>query len=187
MAKSSSQKYTQRNRPARVEIEYEVHTGGASQKVSLPFVMGVMADLSAMQETGDAVQAQHRSARGSISERQFLEFDAENFNDRMKAMKPRVAVRVPNTLTGEGEMSVDLTFESMDDFSPDRIAAKVDALKSLLDTRTQLQNLLTYMDGKEKAEGLIAQALQDPALLQALASSPNPDAEASGDQEKSNG
>jgi type VI secretion system protein ImpB len=85
---------------------------------------------------------------------------------------------VPNTLTGEGNLNVDLTFESMDDFSPAAVAKKVDALSKLLDTRTQLANLLTYMDGKTGAENLIAKVLKDPTLLQALASAPKPKEEA---------
>ena len=91
-------------------------------------------------------------------------------------MKPRVAFQVPNTLTGEGNLSVDITFESMDDFSPAAVAKKVGALRTLLETRTQLDNLKTYIDGKDKAEAIISKALSDPALLQALASAPNPDA-----------
>jgi type VI secretion system protein ImpB len=87
-------------------------------------------------------------------------------------MKPRVAFQVPNTLTGQGNLAVDLTFESMDDFSPAAIARKVGALNTLLEARTQLSNLLSYMDGKSGAEDLIQKALKDPALLQALASAP---------------
>jgi type VI secretion system protein ImpB len=89
-------------------------------------------------------------------------------------MKPRAAFRVPNTLTGEGELSVDLTFESMDDFSPAAIATKVDSLNQLLQARQHLSNLMTYMDGKTGAEELIAKVLSDPTLLQALASTPKP-------------
>ena len=100
--------------------------------------------------------------------------DIDNFDDRMKSIKPRVAFQVPNTLTGEGQMNVDITFDSMDDFSPARIARQVDALQQLLDARTELSNLLSYMDGKNGAEQLIAQALQNPALLKSLATSPNP-------------
>ena len=92
----------------------------------------------------------------------------------MKAMKPRVAFMVPNTLTGEGNLAVDITFESMDDFSPAAVARKVDALNKLLEARTQLSNLLTYMDGKSGAEELIAKVLNDPALLQTLAAAPKP-------------
>ena len=109
-----------------------------------------------------------------MADRKFLEVDVDNFDSRMKSMKPRVAFQVPNTLTGEGNMSVDITFENMDDFSPAAIAGKVDALKKLLDARQQLANLITYMDGKTNAEELVAKILKDPALLQSLASSAKP-------------
>jgi type VI secretion system protein ImpB len=92
----------------------------------------------------------------------------------MKSIKPRVAFQVPNTLTGDGQMNVDITFDSMDDFSPARIARQVGALQHLLEARTELSNLLSYMDGKNGAEQLIAQALQNPGLLKSLASAPNP-------------
>jgi type VI secretion system protein ImpB len=91
----------------------------------------------------------------------------------MKSMKPRAAFTIPNTLTGEGNLAVDITFESMDDFSPAAIAQKVEPLKKLLDARTQLSNLTTYMDGKTGAEDLIAQVIQDPALLKALIAAPS--------------
>jgi type VI secretion system protein ImpB len=90
-------------------------------------------------------------------------------------MKPRVAVQVPNTLTGEGNMAVDITFESMDDFTPAAVARKVESLNKLLEARTQLSNLLTYMDGKTGAEELVAKLLADPALMQALTSAPKPE------------
>jgi type VI secretion system protein ImpB len=93
----------------------------------------------------------------------------------MKACKPRVAFQVPNTLTGEGNLAVELTFDSLDDFSPAAVARKVDALNKLLTARTQLANLLTYMDGKSGAEELIGKLLNDPTLLQALASTPKPE------------
>lgn len=162
MAKASSQKFIARNRAPRVQIEYDVEVYGAQKKVQIPFVMGVMADLSG--KPAEALPA--------VADRKYLEIDVDNFNDRLKAMKPRVAFRVPNTLTGEGELNVDITFESMDDFSPAAVARKVDALNKLLEARTQLANLLTYMDGKSGAEELIATVMQNPAMLQALASSP---------------
>jgi type VI secretion system protein ImpB len=165
MAKSSSQKFIARNRAPRVQIEYDVELYGAEKKVDLPFVMGVIADLS-----GNSVEP-----LADVSERKMLEIDVDNFDDRMKSFKPRVAFRVPNTLTGEGNLSVDLTFESMDDFSPAAVARKVEALNKLLSARTQLANLLTYMDGKGGAERLIEKLLADPATLQALASTPKPD------------
>ena len=162
MGKPSSQKFIGRNRAPRVQIEYDVELYGAAKKVQIPFVMGVMSDLS-----GDA-----KDKLPPVDERKFLEIDAEGFDARMKAVKPRVAVNVQNTLTGEGLLGVDLTFESIEDFSPAAVARKVDALNKLLEARTQLANLITYMDGKAGAEELIAKILRDPALLQALASRP---------------
>jgi type VI secretion system protein ImpB len=160
----SSQKFIARNRAPRVQIEYDVELYGAEKKVQLPFIMGVMADLS----------GKPAEALPPVADRKFLEIDVDNFDDRLKAMKPRTAFQVPNTLTGEGNLSVDITFESMDDFSPAAIARKVSALNKLLQAREQLSNLLSYMDGKTGAEDLIAKALQDPALLQSLASAPKP-------------
>ncbi|MCO8120413.1 type VI secretion system contractile sheath small subunit [Stieleria sp. TO1_6] len=164
MAKSSAQKFIARNRAPRVQIEYDVEVYGAEKKVQLPFVMGVMADLSGKPEDPLA----------PVADRKAMEIDVDNFDDRLKSMKPRVAFQVPNTLTGEGNMAVDLTFESMDDFSPAAIARKVDSLGKLLQAREQLSNLLTYMDGKDGAEALLAKALKDPALLQSLSAAPNP-------------
>ena len=164
MATGSSQKFIGRNRAPRVQIEYDVELYGAKKKVQLPFVMGVMADLS-----GKPAQP-----LAPVAERTFLEIDVDNFDDRLKAMKPRVAFNVPNTLTGEGNLSVDITFDSMDDFSPEAIARKVEPLKKLLDARTQLKDLLTYMDGKVGAEELISNVLKDPELLKSLAAAPKP-------------
>ena len=167
MAKPSSQKFIARNRAPRVQIEYDVELYGAEKKVQLPFVMGVMADLS-----GNPTEP-----LPGVEERKALEIDVDNFDERLKAAKPRVAFSVPNTLTGEGNMNVDITFESMDDFSPAAIARKVGALNKLLETRTQLANLVTYMDGKAGAEDLIQKALNDPELLGALAAAPKGEGE----------
>ena len=164
MAKESSQKFIARNRAPRVQIEYDLETNGAQQKKQIPFVMGVLADLS----------GKSASELPEIEQRKALEIDMDNFESRLKAMKPRVTFDVPNKLTGEGNLAVDLTFESMDDFGPAAIARKVEPLAKLLEARTQLANLVTYMDGKAGAEKLITQALQDPALLQALISAPKP-------------
>jgi type VI secretion system protein ImpB len=164
MTKGSSQKTIGRNRAPRVQIEYDVELYGAQQKVELPFVMGVMADLSGQPET----------PLPPVAERKFLEISVDNFDERLKAMKPRVAFQVPNTLTGEGNLSVAMSFESLEEFSPAEIARKVEPLRKLLEARTQLANLITYMDGKTGAEDLIAKVLQDPALLQALAAQAKP-------------
>jgi type VI secretion system protein ImpB len=172
MAKASSQKFINRNRPPRVHIEYDVELYGAEKKIELPFVMGVMADLS----------GKPAEALPSVADRKFLEIDMDNFDERLKASKPRVAFTVPNTLTGEGNLQVEMTFQSMDDFSPAAVARKVDALNKLLMARTELSNLLTYMDGKSGAEDLVGKLLSDPTLLQSLAAAPKP--ESSGTESK---
>jgi type VI secretion system protein ImpB len=168
MAKESSQKFIARNRAPRVQVEYDLELYGAEKMISLPFVMGVMADLS----------GKPAETLGPVADRKYLEIDVDNFDNRLKSMKPRAAFQVPNTLTGEGNVSVDLTFESMDDFSPAAVARKVEPLNKLLTARTQLSNLMGYMDGKSGAEELIAKLLKDPALLQALSSAPKPQDEA---------
>ena len=164
MPRPSSQKFIARNRAPRVQIEYDVELYGAEKKIQLPFVMGVLANLS----------GKPSEPLPDVADRKFLDVDIDNFDQRLKAMKPRVAFQVPNTLTGDGNLMVDLTFESMDDFSPAAVARKVDALRKLLEARQQLANLLTYMDGKTGAEQLVRQVLQDPSLLKALAATPKP-------------
>ena len=166
---TSSQKFIARNRAPRVQIEYDVELYGAEKKVQLPFVMGVLSDLS----------GKPSEPLPPVTDRKFLDVDVDNFDARMKSMKPRVAFPIPNTLTGEGNLAVDITFESMDDFSPAAVASKVDGLKQLLEARQQLANLLTYMDGKTGAEELISRVIADPALLKSLADARKPDAEAS--------
>ncbi len=166
MAKQSAQKFIARNRAPRVQIEYDVEVYGSQKTIQLPFVMGVLSDLSG--NPSEKLPA--------IGDRKFLEIDVDNFDERLKSMKPRVAFSVPNTLTGEGNLMCDITFESMDDFSPAAVAKKVEPLRKLLETRTQLANLLTYMDGKSGAEELIGNILKDPNLLRSLAAAPNPQA-----------
>ena len=174
MGSGSSQKFIARNRAPRVQIEYDVELYGSEKKVHLPFVQGVMADLA----------GKSNEPKAPLADRKFLEFDIDNFDDRMKAMKPRAAFRVDNSLTGEGKLNVDLTFESMDDFSPAAVASKVDSLNKLLEARTQLANLVTYMDGKAGAEDLIASAIKDPALLQSLVAAPKADDDSNDEGEK---
>jgi type VI secretion system protein ImpB len=126
--------------------------------------MGVLADLS----------GKPAEPLPPVDDRKFLEIDVDNFDSRMKALKPRATFQVPNTLTGDGNINVELTFENMDDFSPAAVASKVDALNKLLEARQQLSNLITYMDGKTGAEELVSKLLQDPTLLQSLAAAKNP-------------
>jgi type VI secretion system protein ImpB len=155
---TSGQKFIKRNRAPRVQIEYDVELYGAQKKIQLPFVMGVMADLLGKQETPPA----------KVEERKFLEIDHDNFDSRLKAMKPRVATSVKNELTGEGTLPIELTFESMDDFSPGAIARNIEPLRRLLEARQRLSNLITYMDGKGEAEALLSEQLRDPEQLRKL-------------------
>ena len=155
MASNSGQKFIGKNRAPRVQVEYDVELYGAEKKVNLPFVMGVMSDLS----------GKPAEPLPKLEERKMMEIDADNFDDRLKSVKPRVAF---NVMTGEGNLAVDMTFESMEDFSPAAVAFKVDGLKQLLQARQELANLLSYMDGKSGAEELLNKILEDPALLKAL-------------------
>src|SRR6476646_1546694 len=118
MAKQSSQKFIARNRAPRVQIEYDLEVYGSEKKINLPFIMGVMADLSG--KPADPLPP--------VADRKFLEIDVDNFDERMKSMRPRVAFQVPNALTNDGNLSVELTFENMDDFSPAAVARKVEPL-----------------------------------------------------------
>lgn len=160
----NSQKFIARNRAPRVQIEYDVELYGASRKVRLPFVMGVMADLL----------GQPREAAAPLADRQFLPIDVDTFDARMKAMRPRLAFHVPNALTGDGQLPVELTFEQMDDFSPAAIASQVPALRHMLEARQRLSDLLTYMDGKVNAESLIQRLLAEQPLLESLAQATQP-------------
>ena len=161
---AQGQKFVGRNRAPRVQIEYDVELYGSQKKVQLPFVMGVLADLGGKQ----------KEPMPPVAERRFVEIDADNFDARMKAMQPRTEITVPNVLTGEGSMQVEMTFDSMDDFSPGAMARKIEPLRQLLEARQQLDNLITYMDGKTGAEELIERALKDPELLRSLAAAPKP-------------
>ncbi len=166
---ASSQKFIARNRAPRVQIEYDVELYGSQKKIDLPFVMGVLSDLSG-RAGGEDLPA--------VADRRFLEIDVDNFDERMRGMRPRVAFSVPNTLTGEGNLAVDIAFESLDDFTPAAIAAKVEPLRQLLAARKDLANLLAYMDGKAGAETLLEQVLASPGVLSALAAETPTDATA---------
>ena len=158
MAIKSGQRFIRENRAPRVHIEYEVETYGARQKVELPFVMGVMSDLSGKSHV----------ERKAPEAREFVDFDMDNFDQRMEAIAPRAAFVTDNTLTGDGKLAVDLTFRTMEDFSPDAVARNVEPLAKLLEARTQLEDLLSYMDGKNGAQELLDKVLKDPSLLAAL-------------------
>ena len=154
---ANSKKFVGKNRAPRVQVEYDVELYGAEKKVNLPFVMGVLSDLSGKSEL-----------KTKVDDKNFIDIDSSNFNDVMKKIKPRVAFMVPNKLDESTQIAVDISFENMDDFSPAKIAKKVDGLKQILEAREQLANLLSYMDGKAGAEELLNKILNDDALLKAL-------------------
>jgi type VI secretion system protein ImpB len=156
----SGQKFIKRNRPPRVQIQYE-NPHNAEKMVELPFVMGVMSDLS-----GNASDVE----KAPIADRKFLEMDMDNFDNRMKAIKPGVSMKVQNKLgdAKDEKMGVKLSFEKMSDFSPAQIVRQVPALAKLLQAREQLANLQRYMDGKVAAEDQLKNLLKDPELMQLL-------------------
>lgn len=156
----TGQKFIKRNRPPRVHITYD-DPYDAEKKIELPFVMGVMADLS-----GNDPGAE----KADIADRKFTEFDMDNFDQRMAAIQPGVKFRVENKLSGEGkeQMGVNLRFNKMEDFSPAAVARQVPSMAKLLEAREQLSNLLRYMDGKVAATDQIKALLKDPKLMESL-------------------
>lgn len=161
MASSDSgQKFIKRNRPPRVQISYE-DPYDAEKQVELPFVMGVMSDLSGNASTVEKVP---------MAERKFANVDMDNLDDYMESVAPAVTFRVENKLgdsVGE-QMGVNLTFKKMSDFEPAAIARQVPALKTLLEAREQLANLQRYMDGKVAAEDKLKELLKSPDMMIAL-------------------
>lgn len=156
----SGQKFIKRNRPPRVQISYE-DPYDANKQVELPFVMGIMSDLS-----GNASPV----AKKPMAERKFSSVDMDNFDDYMASVEPTVTFRTENKLSGDGgeQMPVKLTFKKMEDFTPGAIAKQVPALRALLEARDQLSNLQRYMDGKVAAEDQLKKLLSDPELMKAL-------------------
>jgi len=155
----SGQKFIRRNRTPRVHIAYD-DPYDAQQKVELPFVMGVMSDLS-----GNAAGVE----KADVAEREFLEFDMDNFDERMSRIEPGVSFKVDNKLGGEDEkLSVNLRFKKMADFNPAAVARQVEPVAKLLEARESLANLLRYMDGKVSAEDKVKQLLKDPEMMKAL-------------------
>jgi type VI secretion system protein ImpB len=160
MSSDSGQKFIKRNRPPRVQISYE-DPYNAENQIELPFVMGVLADLS-----GNASQVE----KPPLAQRKFTSVDMDNFDDYMESVEPAVTFRTQNKLGDEGgeQMGVNLTFRKMDDFSPAAIARQVPALRVLLEAREQLANLQRYMDGKVAAEDQLRKLLTSPELMLAL-------------------
>jgi len=165
---NSGQKWIGRNRAPRVQIEYETETNGAVRKVDLPFVMGVMSDLS----------GKSKKEAGPVRDRDYMEIDVDNFDDRLAAIEPRAVFQVDNVLSEDGgKIPVDLTFKSMEDFDPVEVAKNVDGVKDLLAARKELKNLMSYMDGKSSAEEWLSDVLKDEKLLKSLLESAKPSSE----------
>ena len=162
MPREGTQKKLERVRPPRVNISYDVETGGAIETKQLPFVMGVLADLS-----GQPAEALPR-----LKERKFVEVTPDNFDTVLKSMRPRVAFAVENKLAPDSnsKLGVDLTFESLDDFAPDRIAQQVKPLRELLELRTKLADLRGNLQGNEKLDEILQNTLNDSAAMKRLES-----------------
>ena len=159
----SIQKKLERVRPPRVNITYDVETGGAIETKELPFVMGVLADF-----TGQPVDPLPR-----LKDRKFVEVTPDNFDDVLASMRPHLSYTVENKLTDDpskGKIAVDLTFKSLDDFSPEAVAKQVGPLKELLDLRTKLADLRGALQGNDKLEELLQGALNDADKLAKLKS-----------------
>ncbi|HET7409267.1 MAG TPA: type VI secretion system contractile sheath small subunit [Paracoccaceae bacterium] len=155
----SGQKFIRRNRMPRVHIAYD-DPYDAQKKIEIPFVMGVMADLS-----GNDAGVE----KDEVADREFLEFDMDNFDERMSKIEPGLAFAVENKIGGEGDkLAVNLRFKKMDDFNPTAVARQVEPVAKLLEAREALANLGRYMDGKVAAEDKLKQLLNDPELMKAL-------------------
>lgn len=147
-----------RVRPPRVNISYEVELGGAMVMKELPFVVGVLSDLS----------GNPKESPGKLKDRKFVEIDRDNFDDVLKSMKPRVQMQVANTLTGEGDLSVELNFEKLADFEPEAIVNQVDPLKKLLDVRGKLKDLQSRAEGNDRLEELLGAVMDNDAIRDKL-------------------
>ncbi len=156
---SSLQHKLDRVRRPRVQITYDVETNGAMQKTELPFVVGVLADLS----------AQSTQPQKPLKDRKVVTIDRDNFDEVLARSAPRLAMRVDNTLTNEGKLNVELNFKSMDDFSPDQIAQQVGPLRELLRMRQELSQLMSKMEGNDKLEELLSAVLSSTETARGLA------------------
>jgi type VI secretion system protein ImpB len=155
----STQHKLDRVRPPRVQITYDVEIGDAIVKKELPFVVGIMADLA----------GQQAEPLPMLRERKFVEIDRDNFNDVLKAVKPRLALRVPNRLVNDdSSLNVELNFESIDDFSPVKVLKQVEPLRQLFEARTRLADLLTKLDGNDALDAALQDIVHNTESMQAI-------------------
>ena len=161
-------------RPPRVHISYDVEVGDAIQMKELPFVMGIMADLS-----GQPLQELPR-----LKDRQFVEIDPDNFDEVLKGVMPHVAFKVDNVLSDDpdkAKLGVDLTFESLDDFSPDRVAKQVEPLRRLLELRQELADLRGSLQGNDKLDEILQATIADVEKLQKIRDEIGPEGDSNGE------
>jgi type VI secretion system protein ImpB len=157
--KESTQHKLDRVRSPRVHITYDVEVGGAIENKELPFVLGVLGDYSGMPE----------EQLPRVRDRKFVEIDRDNFDQVLAAMKPRLAYRVDNKLTGDGsKMGVELKFKSLDDFHPDSVVQQVEPLRKLVEARKKLSDLLSKMDGNDKLEQILNDIVANAGAQQQL-------------------
>lgn len=157
MARESTQHKLDRVRSPRVHITYDVEIGGAIEMKELPFMVGVLADLSGKPD----------EPLPRLRDRKFVEIDRDNFNAILKGTKPRLAFRVDNQLTNDdSQMAVELRFNSMDDFEPEQVVNQVDPLKKLLEIRRQLSGLLAKTDGNDRLGERLQEIISNTELLQ---------------------
>jgi type VI secretion system protein ImpB len=154
----SLQNWVGRNRPPRVQITYDVETGGAIEKKELPMVVGLMADLS----------GQPLNPLPKLKERRFVEIDRDNFTEVMTKIAPRLDLSVPDTYKGEGNIKVELNFTEFAHFHPESIVAQVPRLSKLLEARQQLRDLLGKLDGNDELDALLENIVQNTEELKAL-------------------
>ncbi len=157
----STQKKLERVRPPRIQISYEVETGGAMEMKELPFLMGVLGDF-----TGQPTEPLPK-----LKDRKFVEVTPDNFDEVLASMKPHLAFTVENKLSEDADapkLAVDLNFRSMDDFSPDAVARQVKPLKELLDLRTQLSDLRGSLQTNEKLDEVLQATLGDAEKMNKL-------------------
>lgn len=159
MSKESTQHKLDRVRRPRVQITYDVETNGAMVKTELPFVVGVLADLSGSPK--DKLPA--------LKQRKVVSVDRDNFNSVLEKAAPRVALKVDNKITGDGKLGVELNFKHIDDFEPARVAEQIGPLKELLEMRTRLTQLMSKMEGNDKLEELLGQVLNSTDAAKKLA------------------
>jgi type VI secretion system protein ImpB len=159
MAQESTQKKITRVRPPRVHITYDVQIGNAIEMKEIPFVVGVLADLSGKPET----------KLPELKERKFIDIDRDNFDDVLKGMKPRLTYRIDNKLANDdSKLGVELRFESMADFEPERVVRQVEPLKKLLEARNRLSDLLSKMDGNDKLVEALDNVIKNTESMQKI-------------------